>query len=93
MKLLQCLSYGLDAVSLCFTLQWRWCPSGSTGEDSAPASDHTCHLLRQTASHTVSLRQVGIWIAANPVSDLHMSFSMQGKRGVKRVLYFAVLRN
>ena len=67
------------------------CSGGSTGEDSAPASDHTYYLLRQTASHTVSLRQVGNWIAANPASDLHMSFSMQEKKKVcvcvKRVVF------
>ena len=38
--------------------------------------------------HTLSLRQVGKWIAANPASDLHMTFSKQGgEKGVKSVVF------
>lgn len=60
--------------------------------------ERTCWLplfviyFGRTASHSVSVRQVGIWTAATPTSDLHMSFNVQEK-GFKRVLYFAVLRN
>jgi len=62
------------------------CVSHCSGGDVPQVQQgKTAHLLvttlRQTASHTVSLRQVGKWIAANPASDLHTPFSMQGKKG------------